>query len=63
MEEVVICERCNGYGKYESRSYDRNYELQDNKCERCDGVGKLIKITTVTFKKFSNDKDYTLKRI
>lgn len=54
MKEIVICPRCDGYGKYKSRT-SYKYEIEINECERCGGNGKLLKTTTIEFSKINDN--------
>ena len=49
IEEIVLCDKCKGYGKlidYDDREHDK-----PPFCTRCDGEGRLKKITIIKYKK------------
>lgn len=44
--EVIICDRCKGFGKVQNRIDFYNSEYIP--CPQCDGKGRLIKKTKIT---------------
>lgn len=61
-KEIIICSECNGKGKikYEEEirysGHDSDFIQKEKPCATCGGSGRRIQLTTITFKKFEEEK-------
>jgi hypothetical protein len=59
MQEVVICNSCDGHGyltKHEITCYHRReYDVIKFGCHKCKGSGRLVKTTTISYKPLELD--------
>jgi len=57
-EEIVLCEACKGKGTVEHSELEDfhhgTYKHWETDCDVCDGGGRLLKVTTIEYKKLSS---------
>lgn len=61
MKEIVFCNRCNGWGdilvpgKLENGHTGEYGPSTKRDCPECDAKGRILKITTVEYRKLGDD--------
>lgn len=59
QETIVICEKCEGFGKEKhSKRYDYHHRYDwewDEPCTECGGTGRLKKIVETTYEKLTQE--------
>jgi DnaJ-class molecular chaperone len=54
MPKIIICNKCDGTGKVETRSGWDEYDLV--KCTQCEGSGRVLETTYVSYKPYDPNK-------
>ena len=65
MTEVVICDKCFGFGKIDKDElinyHKGEYDSWEVDCDKCGGTGRLIKETKISYRKLTK-KELKLKK-